>query len=260
MAMKNVLYILIALLLGQSGCAQNKVEKIQGSWCLSSDYEFPDVIIFRSDGNYFVYNSNSVNTESIGLKENLTGNDILINGAYTSMTEKGVWNYNPSTKELILKERNILKEWTDFSEAYGKSPELKFYLKEINDSLLQICFEKNEKKFCDKFEKNWSYISDKGVKILYEEISKENSGVGSLTKEFLLSGYETELKLSYEFYKEADELIVYDNNGKELHRTGIRATTKNETATINLSGVTKLMFKIKSKDTTSKWRFSVEVQ
>lgn len=258
--MKKVLYILIALSLGQSSCAQSKIEKILGSWCLSSDYEFPDVIIFRSDGKYFVYNSNSVNTESIGLKNNLKGNDILINGAYTSMTEKGVWNYNPSTKELRLKERKILQEWTDFSEVYGKSPELNFYLKEITDSIIRICYKKNEKQLCDKYEKNWSYISNKGVKIFYKEISTENSGVGSMTKDFLLSGYETELELSYEFYKESDELIVYDQNKKELHRTGIRTTTRVEKATINLTGVTKLIIKIESKETTSKWRISVVVK
>ena len=259
--MKSIFYkLIITLSLGQSCYAQTITEHIQGSWGLSSDYEFPDVIIFRSDGKYFVYNSNSVNTESIGLKENLKGNDILINGVYTSMTEMGVWNFNPSTKKLLLKERKILQAWTDFSETYGKSFELNFNMTEITDSLITICYEKNQQLLCDKYEKNWSYISSKGDKMYYKEILKEISGVGSMSKDILLSGYETELELSFEFYKEPDELIIYDQNNKVLHRTGIRATTRVETATINLSGITKLVFKIESEEATSKWKISVDVK
>lgn len=92
------------------------------------------------------------------------------------------------------------------------------------------------------------------------KIVKEFTGTGITIKEALLTGNETELKLSYEFYKEPDELIVYDQNKKELHRTGMRATTKTETATINLNGVTKLVFKIENKDFNSKWKFGVEIK
>jgi ABC-type transport system involved in multi-copper enzyme maturation permease subunit len=85
-------------------------------------------------------------------------------------------------------------------------------------------------------------------------------GTGSTTKDLSLTGKETTLKLSYEFYKKPDELIVYDQNGDELHHTGMRVTTKAETVMINLNGVTKLVFKIESKDVSSKWRFSVDVK
>jgi hypothetical protein len=86
------------------------------------------------------------------------------------------------------------------------------------------------------------------------------TGTGSITKELKLTGKETTLKLSYEFYKEADELIVYDQNGKELDRTGMQATTKEVTETINIYDVTKLVFKIESKEANSKWKFSVMVE
>ena len=259
--MKNILNVfLLILLLTHNACTQNIKEKLYGSWSLISDNEFPDLIIFRSDHKYFVYNSNSVATESIGLTENLKSDDIWINNAYTSMTEKGIWSFEPSTKELVLKERKILETWTDFSEAYGKSSELRFYLKEITDSVIQLCFNKEGKQLCDKYERSWSYTSNKNTKIFYTEVFKEYAGTGIKTKEVLLSGYETELKLSCEFYDEPDELIIYDHNGKELYRSGMMATIKKEVKTINLSGITKLIFKIDNKDFNSKWKFSVEIK
>lgn len=89
--------------------------------------------------------------------------------------------------------------------------------------------------------------------------TKLYTGSGNITKEQVLTGNETLLKLSYEFYKEADELIVYDQNGKELHRTSMRATTKEVTETIIIYDITKLVFKIESKEKDSKWKFSVTV-
>jgi antitoxin component YwqK of YwqJK toxin-antitoxin module len=119
----------------------------------------------------------------------------------------------------------------------------------------------------------WQWWDEQG-NLIREETYKENEllkaesfikpkqyeGYGAMTKELTLSGKETSLNLSYEFYKEPDELIVYDQNGKELHRTGMRATTKEVTETINIYDVTKLVFKIESKETNSKWKFSVTVE
>lgn len=89
---------------------------------------------------------------------------------------------------------------------------------------------------------------------------KQYEGNGTLTKELTLSGKETLLKLSYEFYKEPDEIIVYDQNGNELHRTGMRATTKEVAETIIIYNVTKLVFRIESKTTNSKWKFLITVE
>ena len=87
--------------------------------------------------------------------------------------------------------------------------------------------------------------------------NQEYSGNGSLTKELNLTGKETFLSVKYEFYKEPDELLIYDQNRKEIFRTGMRITTKSETETIEISNVTKLIFKVKSKELKSKWNFSI---
>jgi hypothetical protein len=93
------------------------------------------------------------------------------------------------------------------------------------------------------------------------EPRKENfSGAGSITKEMTLTGKETSIKLSYDFYKEPDELIVYDQNNKELHRSGMRATAGTMTEVINIYNVTKLVFKVETKETNSKWKFSVTAE
>lgn len=86
------------------------------------------------------------------------------------------------------------------------------------------------------------------------------NGSGDTTKELTLSGIEKSLTLSYEFFKEPDELIIYDQNEKEIFRTGMTVTTKAERETIKLKGVSKLIFKIRCKETNSKWRFSAETK
>ncbi len=86
------------------------------------------------------------------------------------------------------------------------------------------------------------------------------TGTRSSTKELSLSGKETTIKLSYEFYKEPDQLVIEDQTGKELFKTEKLATNAMKTATLQLNGTTKLIFKIKSDDPTSQWRFKIELQ
>ena len=73
-------------------------------------------------------------------------------------------------------------------------------------------------------------------------------------------GYETELKLSYDFYKEPDQLVITDRNGKELFNTEMVATNGRKTAEISLRGVTKLVLKVESSKPSSKWRIKVEIK
>lgn len=251
---------LIILAIAQSACSQISENKLLGSWVLSSNYESPDIIIFRSDHKYFVYNANSVNAGSLGLTDNLKGNDILINDAYTSLTEIGMWDYNQSSKKLILKEREILDTNSDFSRAYSVSSQLEFYVKRITEYEIEICYEKHNEKLCDKYDKNWSYTSDKKIKISYQEIIKEFSGTSNDKEEVYLSGYETELQLRYIFFKEADKLIIESEKGKELFSTEMESTNGERTKLINLNGVTKLVFKIESSQPSSKWKFRIDLK
>lgn len=255
------MFVLLTTINACSQSTKDKIEnKLYGSWVLKSNYEFPDVIIFRSDHKYFVYNSNNVSPESLGLTENLKNGDILIDGSYTSMTEKGIWLYIPDTKKLILKERNILSEWTDFSAAYGKSKEIYFHLKELSENKLILCFDKKGEQACDEYEKHWSYITKSGIKVFYKEITNEYIGTGSQEKEILLSGYETELKLTYEFYEKADQLTIMDGTGKEIFSVKMISTNREKNEIIYLQGVTKLVFKVTSDKADSKWKIKIDIK
>jgi len=250
--------ILFIVMTSSTACFQSVEEKLVGSWGLNSNYESPDIIIFRSDHKYFVYNSNSVDTESLGLTENLKSDDILIDDSYTSMTEKGTWSYNNATKVLTLRKRNILEKWTDFSEVYGKSEELKFYLKQITRNKIRLCFADKVKQFCEEYTRDWR--TNNGEKIFYREISKKCTGVGNKTKEILLTGYETELKLSYVFYKEFGKLVIEDKTGKVLFLTDITEVNERRKKEIDLRGVTKLVFKVVSSKETCHWEIGVEIK
>lgn len=256
------LYILIivSFCIMQCACTQSKTN-ILGSWILVSNYETPDIIIFRSDYKYYVYNSNSVNIESLGLKKNLHGYDILINDSYTTITEKGIWVYNEKSDELILKERIIIDEESDFRHAYGNADVLTFKLDKITQDKIELCYKKQGKTICDIYEKNWSYTDNSGDKVFYQEVTKEFVGMDSQIKEMVLSGYETELNIKYDFLKEPDKLIIKDGRGELIYSTKEMKSTdgwiKKE---LNLKGVTKLVFEIVSSQPISKWKINIELK
>jgi hypothetical protein len=257
--MKAIFKLMVCIVAASStACCQAVEENLVGMWYLNTNYEFPDLIIFRPDHQYFVYNSNSVSTESLGLREDLKSDDICIDGAYTSMTEKGTWSYNQPTKVLILKERNILEKSTDFCDSYGKSRELKFHVKQITQDKIKLCFDDQGILYCDEYERIWR--TNDGKEIPYREITKEYAGTGNQTEEILLTGYETELKLSYEFYKNPGKLVVEDRNGKVLFSTEIARTNERTIQEIPLRGVTKLILKVVSSEGTCNWKIKVEIK
>lgn len=91
-------------------------------------------------------------------------------------------------------------------------------------------------------------------------IIKEFTGTGSKVEELPITGVATFLNLSYEFYKEADQLTVTDQDGKELFATEMTATNGRRTKEIPLRGVTKLVFKVTSSDVSSKWKVKAEIK
>ena len=111
----------------------------------------------------------------------------------------------------------------------------------------------------DFYEKNWSYLTNNGTKIFYQELIKNYVGTGSQEKEIYLSGYETELKISLDFYSKADLLKAIDENGEELFSTGMTGTNGIKEYDIVLSGQTKLIFKIISSKSSSKWKFTAKL-
>ena len=84
----------------------------------------------------------------------------------------------------------------------------------------------------------------------------DNSGQGSVSKEFILKEKQTNLNLSYEFYTDEDELEIYDQNNKILFNSSMKSTSKEQKETIALKNVTKITIKITSKVPNSRWSFS----
>jgi hypothetical protein len=242
--------VLFVLFVSNVACSQAKEEKLAGSWSLVCDFcEFEDMIILRADNKYFIYNPQNADIGSLEMYGKLRVNDLIIDSSYTSLVEKGVWRYNSSTQELTLTERNILGEWTSFSETYGKSSELKLKLGFVSESIIELCNAEKRDFLCEKYQKG-----DR-----YKELSEEFTGTGSQEKEILLSGYETRLKLSYELYKEADQLTIMDGEGKELFVIEMNTTNGIRSREIPLKGVTRLVLKIKSSETGSAWRVAIEI-
>jgi hypothetical protein len=248
--MKFVFNIALSILLfNNSACSQPAKEKLVGSWSLVCDVcEFGDLIILRSDHQYFIYNPQNADIGSVEMFGTLKDNDLIIDSGYTSMVEKGVWNYDRSKKELILKKRNILEDWTSFSETYGKSSELRLNLDFLPENELELCFDGGKEQLCEKY-----------AKARYYEITEGYTGAGIQTEEILLSGYETELKLSYDFYKEPNEVVIEDVNGEELFSTDMTSTNGMKTVEIPLRGVTKLVLKVNGQQ-NSKFRVRIEIK
>jgi hypothetical protein len=257
--MKALVKVILCMIIASpTTCSQTVEEQLIGSWGLNTIYEFPDTIILRSDHKYFVYNSNSVSTESLGLTEDLKSDDVIIDGAYTSMTERGIWEYNNATKILTLKVRNILEEWTDFSEAYGKSSEVKFYLEEVTRNKVKLCWNSKGERLCDEYGRMWR--DNNGRKTFYQEITKEYIGNGSQTEVILLTGYETELNFSYLFSQGPCKLIIEDKNGKALFSTETAENKNKEIQEIPLRGVTKLVCKVIGGEKTCNWNIKLEIK
>jgi len=226
-------FILIILLMSNSACSQNASHKIIGSWLYKGTennkkqvIECPDMLVFNTDGNYSILND-------------CYGDDIE-----SPTVEQGKWTFDSKENKITLKDRKFSTNYN----FHDSSPALAFYIRESTDKFLKICFNQNN---CtvEKYEKTSS--SNK---------MEDYSGTGSTTKELLLTGKVTAIKLSYEFYKEPDQLIVEDQNGKQLFKTEMTATNGVQTTTVPLNGVSKLIFKVNSEQPNSKWRFKVELK
>lgn len=255
--MNTILKIaLFLLLVNHSAYSQDSSDKILGEWTLemSDDGDwYPDVIIFRSDNKYLVFND----MDFIGMPGTSTKFDIIMdNQTATALTETGKWTYDQTCNQIILTNRNFIKENSLFNDYYGKGKILSLEVKNITDKKVVLCYDKN---YCDTYIKNYNSRGDSGM-ISYRELTKEFTGTGSQSKEILLSGYETELKLSYDFYEKADHLIIEDKSGKELFSTEMTATNRRRAKEIPLRGITKLMFKLTSSFKSSKWKIKVEIK
>ena len=222
--------------MSNGACSQNLPHKIIGEWSMSlvqegdgKKYamECPDVLSFEANGQYQIFND-------------CYGNDIE-----NPIIERGKWIFDIKENKISLKDRKFSSSYT----FHDSTPALTLYVKEITDKSMKLCFNNKDGCITENYEKKTSTNK-----------SQNYTGTGTTTKELSLSGKETAIKLSYEFYKEPDQLIIEDQNGKQLYKTEMIATNEAQKTTVSLNGVVKLVFKIKSEQPNSKWRFKVELQ
>lgn len=160
----------------------------------------------------------------------------------------GEWKHDSVGCEILFENFLFFSDEKSFSGSQGGN----WYSRvQVVDGEIRLMYSSEDNIYYAKAES----LKSKTEKV---KIVKDYSGTGSSTKELSLTGKETALKLSYEFYKEPDQLIVEDQNGKQLFKTEMTATNGMQTATVPLNGVSKLVFKINSEQPNSKWRFKVE--
>lgn len=90
--------------------------------------------------------------------------------------------------------------------------------------------------------------------------TEEYNGVGTSKKEYTLKTEASDLKITYDFFKEPDQLKISDQNGNEIYHTDMTATEGKRVITIPLNGVKKITFNIASEEMSSKWWFKAEIQ
>lgn len=232
------------------------INELKGEWLLSPEYDQADLIIFRSDNVYLIYNE--LDYEGLEPEKHQYNVCFDDNITRTAIVETGKWSYNNSSQELILTNRNFIKEHSEFNNLYGKGNKLTFFVKELADNKLNLCSVEKENS-CDIYINNANYSGNKD-KVFYKEVSKKISDTGNQVKEILLSGYETELRLTYEFSKGPDRLTIEDKNGRVLFSADTITASERKTAEIPLKGITRLVFRIDNKQVNSKWEIMAEIK
>ena len=248
--------ILVCLLINCSySKSQDKEVSFLGEWFENTDYESPSVIIFRSNYTYLVYNDLDYHQSDEKTSHHVFFDDGI---RTTALVEMGRWQYDKITQNIMLFSRDFIKHSSEFNRYHSKEKELIFKIKEISATNLSLCSVINKQK-CDNYIKNANPLNRKNI-TFYKEIDDNYSGGGNHNKELFLSGYETELKISYDFYKEADQLTITDKSGKKLFSTDMVATNGRRTKEIDLCGVTQLVFKVESSNPSSKWKIKVQIK
>lgn len=233
MNMKKSIKLILMILVSSSACSQDLSNIIAGRWLYKGinnrnlAIECPDVLIFGADGSYSVLN------ECYG------------EGIKIPLVEKGRWHFDSNQDKILLTDRKFFTNYV-FHDSISL---LVIHLKEVTDKAMKICFADMSNCIPEIYEK----VPD------FSQV-QEYTGNGTTTKELQLTGSPVLLKLSFEFYKEPDQLVIENQSGKELFKTLMTSTDEIKNTTISLSGETRLIFKIKSGRPNSMWRFKVEIE
>lgn len=265
--MKTIQKILLLALLISADAYKKGVDKLLvGEWTLelANSCDTPDLIIFRSDNKYLIFND----MDFVGMEEtdefDKSNVHFDIEGVVTALVETGNWVYEPITRELTLSGREFLKKYSLFSNFHGKEARLLFKIEGITDKEL-ILRSLNASGSCDGYIKNYNPNPNRckaiiGDIIFYKDVAKIYSGIGTTTTDLFLSGYETELKLNYQLQKSPGKIVLENRKGEELFSTEMEITNGVQTKQIPLRGVTRLIIKVICTDPGTKWNLEVDIK
>lgn len=90
------------------------------------------------------------------------------------------------------------------------------------------------------------------------EVCYKQTGYGSTQLELIIKDGIGFVEVTYEFFSEPDELVIYDQLGNVLYRSGMRTTKRPVVINISLIGCEKLVFNIHTKSSKSKWVYDLK--
>lgn len=114
-------------------------------------------------------------------------------------------------------------------------------------------FNDEGKRFLDNFKHYKAILGDYGEQPGITVIT----GTGSSTKQYRIKNDLKEVRITYEFFKDADQLIIEDLSSKILYTTNMISTDKEQFITIPVENLKVLVLKIKSESSNSRWKIKV---
>jgi len=127
--MKLIIIILICFFFFNNSPYQDTNSKLEGKWKLTNEIECPDFIIFNPNNTYLIFND----CGSIDPKY--------------PIVEKGVWRYENKNSSIIFSDREFISPNSIFSNNHGYDSTLWFYLKNITDEKMELCYINKENDF-----------------------------------------------------------------------------------------------------------------
>jgi len=266
-------FIYFLFTIGASTCSTNKYDKLLiGKWTLDLegyDPEYtPDVLLIRPDKKYLVFNS----LDFVGLyshykecglldeKEKVDGelSDIVCDNDWVrGLIEKGEWSYNSSDKKLVLSKRVLIKEHSDYRSFPENTEDLTFEGLRLNDKEM-ILKRTSIPRTCDSFIKNFSWNHKPTDPPFYHEIKTSYKGKSSKTLTIPLSGYETDVQISYDFSGKSANIVFLNKKEDNLFEKEITENESKKAITIPIRGVTQLTIEITCKENT-KWSIKLHL-
>lgn len=199
------------MLLSKIAHSQDFKDILVGEWSeFISLEDCPNYLSFYSNGRYSVCND-------------------CVPGKF--LNEVGDWQYDSITKNLSLHNRDVIADSSLFNGRFGGTTIIMFEVRsQANDTFTLFC-KSNSRALQEKYERL-------NVKTKLEESINGNS---NLHKVIELPPIVTNIYINYEIIPSAHQLIIQNQNGKELYKTELSKSNIPINNHIPLYGLTQIV-------------------